>query len=269
LTRASVVLYSLAMNRRALLQSIGLAPFAVLGSPERLAQASTSERPERDSWNERRIVQLSMGVPTLDRSDFPVWNPGMVETSPFFLRLEQLVRAVTKTPDIMEPAYLTLVDKSGLRWGPTQEDLKTMPEWMTDVARLDVATLFRSGALQVKQAIQMQARNIVAMGMEPEPQPGWERVKVGPGMRRPVIGPMLRLTRALEKPGVFETVLSTLGWLHLDFFYYGPPPYPPGEVRTYDFEAKAWVPFRREIPPFHEIAPGDHVIKIAGSEPLW
>ena len=238
------------MNRRSLIQALGLAPLAALISGKAEAEPdfytvplSEREQWERDKarWDERKLFTMTATVSAADAEAMSAWYPGFLEqeTSPFFNNIAKVVQATTNTPDITQPATLKLFDKQGKHWGPTKEEYGTrFPQKPHVIEDIDVTELFRKGAFRMHQRVLIQARNIVEMRMPVE--------EAFEGSRQPVIGHLMRLQQSLGSPGVLSTAFATLGSLELSFFYLGPTPYPQdGRLHTFDVVTETWKP----IPP--------------------
>lgn len=237
------------MNRRSILQALGLAPLVAL-LPEASAQAGTSrdeftvkdeafdeyvrevfekKKQAEETWNERKlftvIVQVKPGDVTYARQ-IPV-KPGRVkniiewEPEVIYQNLAKLIRSVTKTPDITKPALLFLRDENGLEWGGN--GAQCAPKMI-----INISDLFLRGASTLRRAVHLRANGILRL----QTAQGWNPNTAQESFDQTLI-------RRIDEGGVNE-VIKGLASMELTFGYYGPPPYPTGPLRFFDHETGTW-----------------------------
>ena len=233
------------MDRRSLIQALGLAPLAALISGKADAAPALSVREtweqEKAQWEERKLFTLGVQVPKLELVA-PDWNLGEQEPLPFFRKIEKIIHSSTKTPDVRDVAKIAYYDKSGAPWGPSYEQYneRLTGNFYEITDFVDLSGLFVHGAQLLQRHVATRAQQIIEMTMGPFPE-----IEGHPGFRRPVIGHKMLLLKNVRQPGVFEGALSTLASLELSYFYYGPSPYPPtGKLHTFCDGTGTWAEFR-------------------------
>jgi hypothetical protein len=236
------------MNRRSIIQALGLAPLAALISGKAEAAPDTVSVSEREKWeadkarwNERKLFTLTATVPADAVEAMGTWNPGFLEqeTLPFFENLGNVVMAVTNTPDITAPATFKLFDKNGNHWGPTKEEYGArFPQKSHHVdENIDVVELFRKGAFRLRQRVLIQARNIVEMGMPVE------EVLIGHMMPSPAVARVTLCAGWCSCNTRFAGAVVLLPWTDPV-----PAGWPPVHVRRRgrDLAAPGWLRTLRE-----------------------
>lgn len=202
------------MNRRDLLQLLGLAPVVALTSTP--AQAAVEGGKTPDDWNERKLFTITSTIDetlaskvllALATNNGPAPAP---EPDPL-RKIATVIQAVTQTPDIRSPARVGIFDKDGTLWN--DYDIQTH-------------TLFLDGPSTLARLIICAGRDMIAKSMPPHLQK------------------LADLVLRMEN-GAMEEQLKNLGSVEVRFNYYGPPPYPPGAIHTFNYKTNAFEPLRR------------------------
>jgi hypothetical protein len=209
------------MDRRSVLQGLAIAPLAAL-VPEGKAKAEPnhytvppSEREkweaEKKVWEERKLFTIDMVVnEAVDYEDLfaTAWATTKQRPIPVLERLSKVIRSSTSTPDIMGQATVIFIDHAANVWDEPYE--------------VGIANLFQSPSRTLAVAILCKARDVLVA------KAGYPKGTF--------------LTELMEN-GELTEVLRCLGSIHVQFFYYGPPPYPPdGRIHTFDFDTETWKP---------------------------
>ena len=179
-------------------------------------------RRHAEEWGELKLFSVQVPV-----------NPGDItwldKEAPIFHKLAKVVTAVTKTPDFTQKAELRLYDKNHRCWAPGPDHAALSIMSPREELLLDVPALFKRGAHVLRQAVLLRGRALVAADVVMDLMPNESLYPA--------------LTDRIQA-GALDQKLRTLAEMHLQFFYLGPPPYPPGKLHTFDYATETWKPLR-------------------------
>lgn len=242
------------MNRRTLIQAIGLTPFATLLSSN---DASANTEKPVDDWGAAKIFSLQAPVTpedlrTLHRQETRNNESfALYQEAPFFKRLGTILRNVTKTPNIFADGHISFYRKDGSSWGQNPEC------WGPDreSIKLDTADLFRSPERTIGQAFAQRSYSVAVDAY------GYERLSYGQGSQsesrtihrtEPDSGYAINHDRSIvlldhrkeeeARMRLYANGHEDLASFFLSFMYYGPPPYQGNEIRRFDYATETWVP---------------------------
>lgn len=204
------------MNRRRLLQFLGLAPVAALTASEAKASVNTEANVGLgvlDDWNERKLFSITatMDEPMSWEELFATtWQRGNTPVPEPLAKVIQVIHATTKTPDVMSKATVSVLGKDGSTWGEIP---------------VEVHQLFTIGPAILSQSILCAGRDVVRTRESLFRVPSQWTLD----------------TRVLDEQ------LKNLGSIQVRFFYYGPSPYQPvarGLIHKFNYETGKFEPVR-------------------------
>ncbi len=177
--------------------------------------AALAPKLARADWDERKLFTVTGSMERMLWSElFACWDKGTEAPEPV-LRLARVFQASTKTPDIAAEATVTILGKND--------------DFPTSTFKTSVAKLFNKPQKTLCNLILCSARDVVAK-QNPAPEHA---------------NPVRYLTTLIQE-GAIDEALKNLGFVEVEFFYFGPPPYPQdGRIYSFDYGVNKWKPLRR------------------------
>lgn len=247
------------MNRRTLLQALSVSPLALLPSVAEAAAAAAPTpineegkaklfsahldvQPEHFehvfSYSQRKHPGVHTGHPRIDLLELP--GPKLSGNGwMLFEWFGRVVQATTRQPDIFRPAKIYLTGHDGQDWGRSWNFLNSYNYNFDYQAKekglllVDSSELIRDPVPTIRHAIMHAVEDVL----------GNSYLKGRRGMEGEMYNPDSDVRKAFHKK-VRDTATG-IARVGLDFFYYGPTPYPlDGRILRFDFKTETWVPAR-------------------------